>query len=451
MATQLQKAKSQIEEEIEVEETTLADFKLQAPKKAVGILKGEQLINQTPEEADEHGVIQGLTTIEKEIVDDLNQQVDNIFSGILQAQPNSEKMNDITKALSRMGNAEIDRTTGVSNRMLSRPMRGLRGSEFSGGDTVATGLKNLRSKVMELDPSNRDKLFSKTTFFGFKLPFANKVDSYLQEYKSSESALSDIVTSLMNGKEELMEDNAHIEEEQVQMGELMQTLEQYAYMMKRIDKKLTAILPDIQAKDKLKALNVEKQILFPIRKKHMALLEHLAVCLQSQMSLDLIKDNNICLMEGVDHAKNTTLTALRTAVIISEALGTQKLVLDQVKAVQQVTNSLIEKNSESLRQQGVEIHKNASEATIDPAVLERAFKNIFAAMDEIDNYRQKALPAMERTIQNMEKTVFTAKQHLEERKEASVADVKDAIIREMAQEDADAENPTKKRATAKIR
>ena len=52
--------------------------------------------------------------------------------------------------------------------------------------------------------------------------------------------------------------------------------------------------------------------------------------IQGYLALDMIRKNNLELMKGVDRATTTTVAALRTAVIVAQALNNQKLVLDQI-------------------------------------------------------------------------------------------------------------------------
>ena len=84
----------------------------------------------------------------------------------------------------------------------------------------------------------------------------------MQEFKSSESQIKDIVNSLLHGKDELLEDNAHIDVEREQMHKLMQRLEQYAYVMKKLDERIESQLPAVEAEDKLKASDIRQEILF---------------------------------------------------------------------------------------------------------------------------------------------------------------------------------------------
>lgn len=425
-------------------ELDIESFQLETPK-AVGTVDAKKL-EKISGEADASGKVQTVTKLEDQVINDLNGQVDKIMSDLLSTPVNSPEMKDITAALNRMGDAEITKTSNVSSRMLSRPMRGMRSNSYGEGDSIMKGLKDLREKVTDLDPSRRDKLFSRDRFLGIKLPFSlgKKIDSYFQEYKSSESAISDIIKALSNGKDELLEDNAYIDEEREQMQEMMVRLEQYAYVMKRLDKKIEDKLPEIAAVDQLKAEDIKQEILFPVRQKRMDLLQHLAVSMQGYMALQVIKQNNKELIRGVERAKTTTTSALRTAIIVSEALGTQKLVLDQINQVNTITNNMIERNSLLLKNQGVEIQKQAVQSSVNAETLEKAFQNIFAAMDAIDTYRSNALPEMQKTVDSLEKSVANAKNYLSSRREERIGDFTQTVMQE-------AKEPEVKGGAVKIR
>ena len=415
-------------------EMDLDSFELDSSKvKAVPPVNAEKLAEKSGQE-DAQGKVQTITKLEETVISDLNNQVDKIMDDLMKTPLNSPEMKDITAALNRMGDVEINKTSQVSSRMLTRPMRGMRSNSYGEGDTILKGLKDLREKVTDLDPSRRDKLFSRDRILGFKLPFGmgKKIDSYFQEYKSSESAIADIIKALSNGRDELLEDNAYIDEEREQMQDMMVRLEQYSYVMKRLDKKIEERLPGIAAEDQLKAEDIKQEILFPVRQKRMDILQHLAVSMQGYMALQVIKQNNKELIRGVDRAKQTTTTALRTAIIVSEALGTQKLVLDQINQVNDITNRMIERNSEMLGKQGVEIQKQAVEAGVNAATLEKAFQNIFKAMDAIDTYRSNALPEMQKTVDSLEKSVSNAKNYLSSRREERIGTFAADVMQETA-------------------
>ena len=65
---------------------------------------------------------------------------------------------------------------------------------------------------------------------------------------------------------------------------------------------------------------VREEMLFYARQKVTDLLTQLAVNIQGYLALDMIRKNNLELMKGVDRATTTTVAALRTAVIVAQAL-----------------------------------------------------------------------------------------------------------------------------------
>ena len=192
----------------------------------------------------------------------------------------------------------------------------------------------------------------------------------------------------------------------------MGRLRQYAYLAEQLDKGLTGKIAEIEATDPERAKVLKDDLLFPVRQKRQDLLTQLAVSVQGYLALDLIRRNNLELIKGVDRATTTTVSALRTAVIVAQALSDQKLVLDQITALNTTTGDLIESTSEMLKQQSGQISKQAREATVDLAKLQKAFSNIYATMDEIDTFKVKALDTMEVTINSLQTEIDKSRSYI---------------------------------------
>ena len=112
----------------------------------------------------------------------------------------------------------------------------------------------------------------------------------------------------------------------------------------------------------------------------------IAVSIQNYLAIDIVIKNNIELIKGVDRASTTTVSALRTAVIVAQALNNQKLVLDQITALNVTTSNMIQSTSEMLRDNSVAIQQQAASATIGLPQLQAAFANIYETMDAIDAF-----------------------------------------------------------------
>ncbi len=83
---------------------------------------------------------------------------------------------------------------------------------------------------------------------------------------------------------------------------------------------------------------------------------------------------------------------------VAQALTSQKLVLDQITALNTTTASIIDSTGELLRTQTGVIHQQAAASTIPLDTLKRAFQNIYQTMDAIDTFKLQALDSMKQTV-----------------------------------------------------
>src|SRR3954447_16514038 len=321
------------------------------------------------------------------------------------------KVADITK----MGEREIVASARVSNRMLERPAAALQSTRGGrGGDAqsrVAGSLLELRQTVTELDPAKAD-LKGARKLLGM-IPMGNKIARYFQKYQSAQKQLDAVIKALDSGQDELRKDNAAIEQEKANLWAAMGKLTEYATLAKALDGAVSAKIDTVRATDPKAAEVLTSDALFPIRQRSQDLLTQLAVSVQGYLALDLVRKNNLELIKGVDRAQTTTVAALRTAVIVAQALANQKLVLDQINALNATTNDMILSTSEMLRQQTGQIHEQASSSSVSVETLQKAFDNVFATMDAIDSYKSKAVESMATTVTALEQQVNRSKSYLE--------------------------------------
>jgi uncharacterized protein YaaN involved in tellurite resistance len=319
------------------------------------------------------------------------------------------KVNDILT----LASDEIVKSAEGPNRMLSRSSTSVAGSRSSSGDIqikVAGTLAELRSTVDDLNP-NQSGLTKK--FLGV-FPMGKKVTKYFQKYESAESQLNGIIKALMDGQDALRQDNSALGFEKDNQMKLAYKLNEYAYLAKSLDASLTNEINQLKAQGNLERANaLENDVLFYVRQRSVDIHTQIAVSVQAILAMDLIRRNNIELIKGVDRARTTTVSALRTAIMVAEALNNQKLVLDQIDAVNQTTNNIILQTSQQLRQQTARIHEQAASSGVKPEVLEEAFNNIYATMDEIDTFKQKANESMSQTVAALEGQITRSKPYLE--------------------------------------
>ena len=349
----------------------------------------------------------------------LDDQVGKFIQEVTSLDVHGTEFRGRVDSISSMGNAEMTQAASVSNRMLERPVRTMKDGAFDKSSPISKGLIDLRTTVEKLDPSRQGDLLSMHRILGV-IPFGNKLRNYFESYQSAQTHLKSIMDSLYHGRDELQRDNAAIEQEKQQMWGIMQRVQQYIYLGKNLDAALEARIKAIDATDPERAKVLREEIQFPTRQKVMDLLTQMAVCIQGYMALDLVKKNNLELVKGVDRATTTTISALRTAVVVAQALTNEKLVLDQITALNTTTGNMIEGTASLLRQQTGQIYAQAASSTVNLQQLQKAFDNIYATMDMVSDFKVKALDSMQQTVDTLSVEVDKAKGYLDRTRQGVV-------------------------------
>lgn len=355
---------------------------------------------------------EGMVPLEPTVKAKLDEKVAEFVSIVVNNPVNSGPFTEKLAAVHNMGNAEIRASSAMSNRMLDKPVKAMEYGLLDDKSFVAKSLTDLRKTVEDLDPSRQGDLLSPKKLFGF-IPGGDRLRDYFVKYQSSQQQINTIINSLYNGQDVLRKDNAVIEEEKVNLWNVMGKLQQYIYVGRRIDGALTERIAVLDRSEPEKARVLKEEMLFYVRQKVQDLLTQLAVSIQGYLALDMIRKNNLELVKGVDRATTTTVSALRTAVIVAQALGNQKLVLDQITALNTTTGNIIASTSALLRKQSGQIHQQAADSTISMEKLQQAFNNIYATMDMVSNYKVQALNSMQQTVELLSRETSKAQTYLD--------------------------------------
>jgi uncharacterized protein YaaN involved in tellurite resistance len=345
----------------------------------------------------------GLVPLKSEETTELDKRVGQFVDELAGLDSNSPEFGKKVDQLTAMGRKEIAEAAGASNRFLDRPVKAIDKDTGIGAD-----LTELRRTVEALDPKEATKT---KKLLGF-IPFGNRVDRYFDKYRSSQTHIQKILGSLSNGKDELLMDNAAIDTERANLWKTMHKLEQMIHISKTLDQKLEDKANELDATDPAKAKAIRETALFYTRQRTTDLLTQMAVTVQGYLALDLVKKNNVELVKGVDRASTTTVSALRTAVTVAQAMTNQKLVLEQIGALNTTTAGMIDSTGEMLRTQTGAIHEQAASSTIPLETLQRAFQNIYDTMDQIDAFKLQALDNMKQTVDTLGKEVEKSKGYI---------------------------------------
>ena len=285
----------------------------------------------------------GLVPLDEEVRQELERRAGEFVEALVGISPDSPEFGREVDRLSTLGQRQIREAAEHSSRFLDRPLRHM-GAESG----VSASLQQLRQTVEDLDPARQGASLTARGLFRF-LPWGKRARRYFDSYRSAESHISAVLKRLSASRDELLHDNAAIDTERQALFDSMGRLSQMVHMSKLLDRRLEQAVAGLDATEPEKAKTIRETALFHARQRSTDLLTQMAVSAQGYLALDLVKKSNLELLKGVDRASTTTIAALRTAITVSEALSGQKLVLDQVAAVNSVTAGMIAATGEMLK------------------------------------------------------------------------------------------------------
>jgi uncharacterized protein YaaN involved in tellurite resistance len=377
----------------------------------------------TPEQAEE------AVHLDPDTERQIEGAVRSFVESLSHLDPRSPEFERKVASIRSLGNVEIRRSAEASDRFLERPAVELQKGPISQGSQVSQSLLALRRQVEELEPARHLKRGGGLRSL---LPFRGRATDYFRRYQSAQSHIEAIIQGLYKGQDELLRDNAALELEKANLWKVKGRLEQYVYMAGKLDDAVSAKVRELELSDPERARALKEDVLFYVRQKRQDLLTQLAVNVQGYLAMDLIRKNNLELIKGVERATTTTVAALRTAVIAALALGGQRLVLDQITALNTTTGTMIEQTSAMLRQQSGQIQQQAASATVNVEQLQAAFNNVYATIESIDQFKLAALDSMQKTVDTLSQQIQKAQTYVQRARAAEGAIAQAEAVNELA-------------------
>lgn len=340
----------------------------------------------------------------KNIKDLAVKNTDEIISLDLE---NLEEKRNIIKSIDEFA-IETMQNSSRKNNLLQTTIGNL-SKEGEEGSVVSNSLADLHREIKDLDPS-----LINFTDNGLLSKLVNPIRRYFQKYEKADGAIKDILVSLDKGKSTLKNDNTTLDIEEENLRELTKKLNNELALGIAMDEEITRKLEEEKEKgieeEKLKF--IQEEILFPLRQRIMDMQQMVVVNHQGIVAMEVIKRNNRELIRGVDRAETVTVTALRTAVMVASALYNQKIVLKKINILNETTSNIISSTGRMLKEQGTEVQKQATEATINPESLKQAFQDAISALEDISTFKTEALPKMHETISQFRELAETGEKEI---------------------------------------
>ncbi len=131
----------------------------------------------------------------------------------------------------------------------------------------------------------------------------------------------------------------------------------------------------------------------------------------------MIQNNDRMLAERVQTTLYNTIPLWKSQVVIALGLANQQKVLQTQKAVSDMTNELLLKNSQMLKQNSVEVAKENERGIVDIETLHQVNENLISTIEETlqiqQEGRQKRQAAEQELVQiegRLKETILNAAQ-----------------------------------------
>ena len=378
--------------------------KLQPPTPAEEITPAEPV-----EQISDDDAVSVLPDLPAEQQQELEQRADAWVDQVSGLNPHSQEFTAQVNALGAVARRTFERTSQTSSRFMQQSLRESK-EKGNAQASVAKSLSELRTTMEDLAP--KDETFAEKAL-GW-LPGRNLAKRYFRNFESNQDQLDEVLGALSRGQEMLQKDNAELSVERRGLWEDLGALQKAAYLLSLLDDRTVRRAEQLRTEGKGQDADaMERDVLFAVRQRRQDVATQIAVTVQAYLSMGLIEDNNTKLQQGVERARTTTVTALRTAVITAQALENQKIVLDQIDAVNRTTDDLIGRTSQMLADNSVKIQEQAATSGVSPETLQKAFDNLFTTMDGIDAFRTKANENFLTTVNSLEQQVQRAQPYIE--------------------------------------
>ena len=182
---------------------------------------------------------------------------------------------------------------------------------------------------------------------------------------------------------------------------------------KKIEELRNVTLPELQKKaqesgEQLDAQKVNdmENMINRFEKKIYDLKTTRIISIQMAPQIRLLQNNEAELVEKIQGSLTNTIPLWKNQMVLALGINNAKQAIGAQKAVTDLTNSMLQKNSEILKQGSIEIAEESERAIVDVATLQKTNKDIIDTLDQViqihENGRVKRQEA-EVELSNIEK------------------------------------------------
>ena len=273
-------------------------------------------------------------------------------------------------------------------------------------------LANLVSQIKAFDKDvsgNNKNLFGKI-FGSAKKEF----DFLIAKYSKIEKNIDTIENGLEKDKLTMLKDISVFDTMYEKNLEYFKEISLYIIAGERKIKELKEVtLPELQqkAKESGEQLDIQKvndleQLINRFEKKIYDLKTTRIISIQMAPQIRLLQNNEAELVEKIQSSITNTIPLWKNQIVLSLGINNAKNALKNQQAVSQLTNDMLIKNSETLKQGSIQIAEESEKAIVNVETLKKTNQDLIETLDKVieihKNGRIKRMEA-EKELENIEK------------------------------------------------
>lgn len=273
-------------------------------------------------------------------------------------------------------------------------------------------LSDLVVQIKEFDtdvPANLNPKGLYGLFFSAK----KQIEKMVAKYSKVEVNIGKIEKQLESHKIQMLKDITIFDKMYEKNLEYFKELSLYIIAgEKKLEELRTKTLPELQKiaeesgeQEDIQKVNDMNNMINRFEKKIYDLKTTRIISIQMAPQIRLIQNNDSELVEKIQSSLINTIPLWKNQIVIALGLTNAKNALGAQKAVTEMTNDMLKKNSELLKQGSIEIAEESEKAIVDIETLQKTNKDIIETLDKVieihENGRVKRQEA-EKELVNIE-------------------------------------------------
>ncbi len=351
------------------------------------IVKGSNQI--TNEKIEKSLNYDALTEQEKRAIDEFNSKID-VQDSTQVLQFGSQAQNKISQFSDSVLEDVKTKNLGEVGDLLS--------------DLVGQ-IKSFDSEIADQNKGGIAKLFTSAK---------RQLDKIIAKYNKIDSNIDMIEKSLENHKLQMLKDINIFDTMYKKNLDYFKELSLYIIAGERkLDELRNVTLPELQkiAAESGEQLDAQKVhdmegIINRLEKKIYDLKTTRIISIQMAPQIRMIQNNEAELVEKIQGSLTNTIPLWKNQMVLALGINNAKQALGAQKAVTKLTNDMLNKNSEMLKQGSIDIAQESERAIVDVETLQKTNANIIETLDKVieihENGRQKRKEAEEQ-LEEIEK------------------------------------------------